>query len=83
LSVEFFLVLLAAVILCVVSYLAADRIYALHHKLRKGDNLLSRAVTADAKNFNDKEKWIRRYRTKTALLLVIIILIPIIRFFSA
>jgi hypothetical protein len=81
LSIETLLIILFAVIVCVISYLAAGRVYDFHYRLKAGGNPLSKLVTGDRKKLDNKELWVKRYRLKVVILLVLVIVVPIINFF--
>jgi len=79
LSSEFLLTILSSAILCILFYLAADFIYDVHYKLKKGGSPFTKIVTADVKNIDDKETWIKRYRAKLLLIMAVILAIPLYR----
>ena len=79
--IETLLIIIFAAIVCVISYLAAGRVYDFHYKLKAGGNPLSKVVTGDRKKLDDKELWVRRYRLKVLILLALVIAVPIIDFF--
>lgn len=80
--IEFILMILVATILCIVSYLAADTIYKFHYKLKLEGNPLSKVVTGDREKLESRDVWVRRYRAKLLILLVIIIVSPLVGFFT-
>jgi hypothetical protein len=81
LSKEIFLGCLLAAILCVIFHLAAGTVYDFHYKLKKDGSPLSKFLTGDIKNIDDKEKWVRRYRAKMLFLLAVITAIPLFKHF--
>jgi hypothetical protein len=81
LPIETLLIIIFAAIVCVISYLAAGRVYDFHYKLKAGGNPLSKVVTGDRKKLDDKDLWVRRYRLKVLILLALVIAVPIIDFF--
>jgi hypothetical protein len=81
LPIETLLIIIFAAIVCVISYLAAGRVYDFHYKLKAAGNPLSKVVTGDRKKLDDKELWVRRYRLKVLILLALVIAVPIIDFF--
>ena len=80
--IEPFLIILFAAIICVVSYLAAGSIYDFHYKLKTDGNLLSKVVTGDRKKIDNKDQWVKRYRLKVMILLLLVIAVTIFGFFD-
>lgn len=78
--VETLLIVLAAATLCIIAYLAAGHLYEWHYKLKADGNPLSKIVTGDRKKIDDKTLWVKRYRIKVLILLALVIIVPIIRF---
>lgn len=78
---EFLLAIFSAATLCIFFHLFAGNIYDLHHKLRQGGSPLTKVLTADVKNIDDKEVWVKRYRAKVLVLMAVILAIPVYRFF--
>lgn len=74
--VETLLMMLVSAIVCVLFYLAAERVYNIHYKLKAAGSPLSKLVTGDRKKIDDKELWIRRYRAKVLVLLAAVIIVP-------
>lgn len=74
------IVMICGVSLCAMFYLAAEKIYDIHYKLKADDNPLSRIVTGDHKKLDDKNLWVRRYRAKVLFLMVMVIVVTLIRF---
>lgn len=79
--IETVLMIFIAAIVCVVSYLVAGTIYDFHYKLKIDGNPLSKVVTGDRKKLDDKEQWVKRYRLKVMILLVLVVAVLIIGFF--
>ncbi len=81
-SIETLLLMLFAAIVCVISYLAAGNIYDFHYRLKIKGNLLSKVVTGDRKKIDNKEQWVKRYRLKVLILLILVVAVPIIIYFD-
>jgi len=82
LSNEKLLLIIFAAIVCVVSYLAAGKIYDFHYKLKTAGSPLSKVVTGDRKKLDDKDQWVKRYRLKVLILLTLVIAVPIFGWLS-
>ncbi len=74
--------ILIATIVCVISYLAAGSVYDFHYRLKTDGNPLSKLVTGDRKKIDNKELWVKRYRLKVLILLVLVVVVPIIGFIA-
>jgi hypothetical protein len=74
--------MLFAAIACVISYLAAGNIYDFHYRLKAKGNILSKVVTGDRKKIDNKEQWVKRYRLKVLILLILVVAVPIIIYFD-
>ena len=74
--------MLFAVIICVVSYLAAGSIYDFHYRLKTKGSFLSKVVTGDRKKIDNKDQWVKRYRLKVLILLALVVAVPIIVYFD-
>ena len=79
--IETLLIILFAAIVCVISYLAAGSIYDFHCRLKTAGNPLSKVVTGDRKKLDNKELWVKRYRLKVLILLLLVTAVPIFDFF--
>lgn len=78
---EFLLGIFSAATLCIIFHLFAGNIYDLHYKLKQGGSPLTKVLTADAKNIENKELWVKRYRAKVMVMMAIILMIPVYRYF--
>ena len=74
--------ILVSAIVCVIFYLAADRVYDFHYILKTDSNPLSKLVTGDRKKLDNKDLWVKRYRAKVLVLLAVVIAVPLISFFA-
>ena len=74
--------MLVGAIVCVIFYLTAGSVYNFHLKLKTDDNPLSKLVTGDRKNLDNKDLWVKRYRAKVLVLLAVVIIVPVISFFA-